>query len=265
MDFATHNSHIASESRPNILSDSSLPPFLSTNRAESLSESSPSTNGLTDSEDDITSADGSDDDKPTSAAPATNKRVVRALKEMRGASPEEKAVLVYGLLKGSRMDELVKLLAAVLRKKRVGMRQLLVAWVSSSTGHKKKRLNELREALRAPQLEKALPEDNFTTIVEKVRKEWKQLVQYSDYFGKDVSCSQPDQLDINAVFSQLEDMAPTWSQLFKSMYAPRRLQRSAWSTNGDNNIPKSVQRKLVFLTILGLGVHQSHTAVGYWT
>jgi hypothetical protein len=73
MDSATHNSHIASESRPIVSSDSSLSPPLSTDQVEPPSESSPSTNGLTDNEDDITSEDGSDDDEPTSAAPAANK------------------------------------------------------------------------------------------------------------------------------------------------------------------------------------------------
>jgi len=262
MDFTTHSSPIASGSRPIISSDSSLSPPLNTDQLKPPSESSPSTNELTDSDNDIINDEDSDDDESNSASPADNRRVERALKEMRGSSSEEKAALVYGLLKGSRMDELVKLLAAVLRRKRAGMGQLLVAWVSSSTGLKKRRLDELRKALRAPELKKAIPEENHPAVVEKVRKEWGKLVQCSDYFGKDVSCLQPDQLDIGAVFSQLRDMAPTWNQLSKSMCAPRRLERSAWS---DDNIPESVQRKFVFLTILGLGIHQSHTAVGYRT
>jgi len=245
-------------------------PPLNTDELEALSESSSSTHELIDSgedseEDDIISEDGQDDNESTSSNPASNRRVERALKEMRGASLKEKASLVHGLLPGTSVDELAELLATVLRSKRVGMSQLLVAWASSPTGHRKKRVNQLQKALRARPLKKALKEDDLPTIVEKVRKEWKKLVQSSDYFGKEVSCLQPDRLDISTIFSQLEDIAPTWGQLLKSLCVPRWLNQSAWSSNTDGDIPKLVQRKFVFLTILGLGIYQSRTAVGFRT
>jgi len=266
---ATYSTPIASASRPVILSDSSLSLPLNTDELEAPTESSLSTSRLIDTSedsegDDAISEDGPDKDESTSSSSASNGCVERALKEMRGANLKEKASLVHGLLPGSNVDKLAELLATVLRRKRVGMDQLLVAWASSSTGHKKKRVRQLQKALRAKPLKKALEEeDNLPVVVKKVRNEWKKLVQSSDYFGKEVSCLQPDRLDISEVFSQLEDIAPTWSQLFKSICVPKRPKRSAWSSNTD--VPVLVQRKLIFLTILGLGIYQSHTAVGFRT
>jgi len=79
------NTPIASGSRSVVFSRNFSLSSLNTDQFEPPSESSPSTNGLTDGsedseEDDIISEDDSEDDEPASTSSAVNRRVERTLK-----------------------------------------------------------------------------------------------------------------------------------------------------------------------------------------
>jgi hypothetical protein len=208
---------------------------------------------------DTISEDDLSDEQPTSTH--HDERVQRALEEMRGASQSEKVDLVHGLLQGAGMDGLAELVNGLLRKRRAQMGHLLVAWVSS--GRRRSRVKSLRTSLEDPKLKNFLPRSCLSVVVPSIRTEWKKLVQCPEYFGKQMKSEQPDLLAVKKVFWQLEDVAPTWTKLLKDLCEPPRADRASWSA--DTDVPEWVQRRLIFLTMVGLGLYQSRTSIGYRT
>lgn len=149
----------------------------------------------------------------------------------------------------------IKLVERLLRHRRIGMDHFLPLWINDRRCTRAHRVNMLREALKTPELRECLPiQEMLEILVDVVRHEWKEILK-TDTFGRmdEIQSSAP--LDVSTAYERLRTTSPTWLTTLCHLLSPfRGHQESYTGRKPDDAVPKRLQRKYVFFTLLGLGV-----------
>lgn len=144
-----------------------------------------------------------------------------------------------------------------LREKRWSIGKFLIAWTRN--GRLRSRVRQLHKALRDPMLQPTKDDSGpVKTIATRIRKEWAGIAGHSP-FCKELPNVAVEELDPRSALDILFDQAPLWSALLQSLLRPQRVR----GEKGGNGVSIEIAQRMVFITIVFLGVFARRSTAGF--
>lgn len=147
----------------------------------------------------------------------------------------------------------------ILRLQRWSIGQFLSAWIRH--GRNERRVGQLRDALKSPVFQPALPgalsDDALLEVVSgRVRREWRSVVGCG-MFRKELPNVTVEELDYGAVIEFLKRCAPLWVGLLVLLLRPQRP-----IVGGAAGVSDAIVQRIVIITIVCFGVFARETTAG---